>query len=436
MKRCSQTASRILLSIILLAPAPAAKAWVWAPAQMISAEELATSGALAPVAIPTKLSNLRYPFLQEDGSVVFIANDHLKPADKEGRAGIFKIEPDDRVSTLTSAGEGFTNSPHKVAAVWGLKMEGGRAVYLVFLDNGGSGIALWEDGRNTLLASSDGPYPLGDFGYPDISEDIVVFSAKPEGSGRSLYAVNLKSADRRPVAVVPNGAPIPGPGGFTFQAFADSQFADGRDVVFRAYSDEYQIFSGRPRYAGVFRKDALAKDEPRCIADLNTQIPGAPDGLTLNHHLESAIPRDGYTVVVNETAKHGGIYLVSPDNKIKVIVDTNTAIPDLFDGKFTWFSKWVSNSYPWILFLGGTEEYLGLFALNAESDELFLLADNRMKLDGKRITGAEISNSAKIGEKVALVLDFADGTSGVYVANFGKGLTMRKSAEAASPARP
>lgn len=407
---------------------PATAEWVWAPAEMISAEELASSGALAPVAIPTKLSNFRYPFLQEDGSVVFIANDHLKPANAEGRAGIFKIEANDRVSTLASAGESFTNSDAKLAGVWGLKVEGGRAVFRAVLENGGSGIALWEDGRLTLLASDQNPEGMSDFGYPDLSEDIVVFSAKPKDSGRSLYAVSLRSADRRPVAVVPNGTPIPGTAGLSFGAFADSQFADGTDAVFRAYSEEFTPFRGPgPRYSGVFRKSTLSTNSPTKIIDLATSLPGAPQGTTFNDYIESAIPRDGSTAIVNQSGDLRGIYLVTPDGKTELVVDSNTQIPDLFTGSFTGFSKWLYNNPPWLLFLARAENYLGLFALNTDEQALYLLADSRMSFDGKKIVGAEISNSAKIGEKVALMLEFNDGSSGVYLATFGKGLAMRKS---------
>lgn len=399
---------------------------------MLTAEELATSGALAPVVIPTKLSNFRYPFLQDDGSVIFIANDHLKPADKEGRAGIFKIDANDRITTLTSAGEGFINSVGKVASVIGLKVAGGRAVFRVSLDNNDYGIALWENGRSMMLAAASGPEGLDDFGYPDISDDIVVFSAKPKDSERSLYAVDLRSSDRRAVAVVPNGTPIPGSDGLTFVAFADSQFADGKDVVFRAYSAVPQTFGGIiPPGSGVFRKPAFSRDSPMKVVDTSTPVPGAAEGQTFDHYIASAIPRNGYTALTSGTRGRQGIYLASPGGKIDLVADTNTAIPDLFEGTFTGFSKWVSNCDPWIVFIGLAEKYLGLFALNRESNVLYLLTDSRVNFDGKSIVGAEVSNSAKIGNKVALMLEFSDGTSGVYIATFGKGLSLSKSPDVA-----
>jgi hypothetical protein len=417
----------VLLAMIGGTNASRAADWVWAPAAMLTAEELASSGALAPLPIPTKLSNFRYPFLQDDGSVVFIANDHLKPEGAEGRAGIFRIESNDRFTALTSAGEGVANSGGKVVSVIGLKVEGGRAVFGVNLDNGEEGIALWENGRTLLLASSGGPEPFTDFGYPDLSGEIAVFSASKGGAPRSLFIVDLQSADRRPKEMVPNGTAIPETEGLKFLAFANSQFADGNAAVFRAYSQD--LFSDEPRgrrLGGVYRIGGEEGAKPRKIVDTDTPLPGAPSGYTFDR-LESALPRNGYTAIVNRTRLLQGVYIASPDGKVDVIADTNTAIPDLFSGTFTGFSKWVSNCAPWILFLATAENYGGLFALNIDSQELYLLADSRMDFDGKKIVGAEISNSAKIGEKVALMLQFSDGTSGVYLATFGKGLAMRKS---------
>ncbi|NBU72409.1 MAG: hypothetical protein EBS53_13375 [Bacteroidetes bacterium] len=409
----------------------------WAPAKMMSAEEIAARGVLVPIPIPTKLSNFRYPFLQEDGSVVFIANDHHKPKDQDGRAGIFKFAPNGEVTTITTAGEGLGSSGAKVAGVYALKVEGGRAVFHVMLENEGSGIALWENGKLSLLAATTGSDGFSDFGNPDLSGDIVVFSAKTRHSGQSLYAVNLQGVDRTPVAIVPHGLAIPGQVGLTYQKFADNQFADGKNAVFRAYSDEYTPFQGPgPRYAGVFRVSALEPDAPKKIVDLSTPLPGAPPGATFGDYQESAIPADGTTILVNRSGQLRGIYRASPGGEIECLVDSTTTIPDLFTGPFTYFNKWVCNTPPWVLFLGRAKEYFGLFAINWETRELYLLADSRMVFDGKKIKNAEISNAAKVDDRVALMLEFEDGGSGVYVATFEKGLAMKSSPGSVPIARP
>ena len=133
------------------------------------------------------------------------------------------------------------------------------------------------------------------------------------------------------------------------------------------------------------------------------------------------------TIIVNKTQKLEGIYRVGPDGKIARIVDTTTTIPDLFDGPFTYFNKWVCNTPPWVLFIAKAANYFGIFAINWDTQELYLLADSRMTFDGKKIKDAEISNSAKVNNHVALMLMFEDGSSGVYVATFEKGLAMKSS---------
>ena len=399
----------------------------WAPAQLTNVEEVVARGVLVPIPIPTKLSNLRYPFLQEDGSVVFIANDHQKPKNEEGRAGIFKFGSNGEVTTITTIGEAFVNSSAKVKGVYALKVEGGRAVFSVMLENGGEGIALWENSKVYLLTATGGTEGLSDFGNPDLSKDIVVFSAKSKDSGRSLYAVNLQNADRTPVAIVPNGLAIPGQAGLTFQKFASSQFADGKEAVFRAYANENTSEDSGAKYAGVFRVSAFQTDAPKKIVDSNTPIPGATQGMTFGQYQHSAIPADGITIIVNKTRKLEGIYRAAPDGKVDRLVDTTTTIPDLFDGPFTGFNKWVCNTPPWVLFVAKAANYFGIFAINWDTQELYLLADSRMAFDGKKIKDAEISNTAKVNNHVALMLMFEDGSSGIYVATFEKGLAMKSS---------
>ena len=252
MKQFYKTRAYFFLIALGLFPNPIQAQLSWAPAQMISAEEIAARGVLVPIPIPTKLANLRYPFLQEDGSVVFIANDHVKPRNEEGRAGIFKFAPNGEVTTITTAGEAFVNSSAKVKGVYALKVEGGRAVFLAMLENGGEGIALWENSKVYLLVATGGVEGLSDFGNPDVSKDIVVFSAKSKNSGRSLYAVNLQNTERTPVAIVPNGLAIPGQAGLTFDKFASTQFADGKEAVFRAYANKSFLNKSDYDYGQLF----------------------------------------------------------------------------------------------------------------------------------------------------------------------------------------
>lgn len=420
--------NRLLASVILAGLCGTARAEepvVWEPARMLSAEEVAASGAFAPLPIPTKFDNFRYPFIQPDRSVIFIANDHLAPPDGNGRAGIYHSAADGKVTALVSAGNQVANAPGHVVAVDGLKMDGGRMVFRVDLDSGVSGVAFWEKGVITLLASTAGPEAFTEIGYPDISGDNVVFVAQDAGRKQNLYAVDLAAPGRRPTVLVTNGSPMPGTEDRTFLSFGFQQMADGADSVFRGFSvpDRSVIWrEGRQSDAvgGVYRKSTLRNDPPVRLLDTSTPLPGGLPGETFTE-LQNALPRDGSIVVPNWSSSRSGIYLLRPDGTISVVADTATEIPELFAGSFRGFNKWAANCPPWVLFRGYADDYAGLFALHTGRNELSLLIDSRLKLDGKEIHDFEIGATPKVDDEVVVMVEFKDGSSGVYILQFGDG---------------
>ena len=103
----------------------------------------------------------------------------------------------------------------------------------------------------------------------------------------------------------------------------------------------------------------------------------------------NAIPSNGTVVIPTWSKNHEGIYYVNREGKTQLVADTSTRIPDLFE--------------------------------NMERNELFLLIDTNMDLGGKKVTGFEMSCVPKLGEDLVLAIEFADGTSGVYLLKFGDG---------------
>jgi hypothetical protein len=419
----------IIASLFLLAVAAAARGgdgMVWQPARLLSAEEVAASGAFVPLPIPTTFDNFRYPFIQPDRSVVFIANDHLAPSGHRGRAGIYHVAADGKIAPLVSAGDQVANGPGHIVAVDGLKMDGGRMVFRVDLDSGVRSIALWERGVVTLLASTGGGEAWSQLGYPDISGDNVVFVAIDADGRQNLLAVDLAAADRRPRVIVPHGAPMPGAPDGKFLSFGFQQMADGRDSVFRGFSvpDRAVIWRDGPASGaagGVYRKGTADDEPPVRILDTSTPLPGGEPGETFTE-LQNALPRDGSVVVPNWNARRSGIYHVGPDGTMSVVADTATEIPGLFGGPFRSFHKWAANCPPWVLFRGYADGgYAGLFALHTGRRELSLLLDNRLRLDGKEIRDFEIGVTPKIDDEVVVMVEFADGSSGVYLLAFGDG---------------
>lgn len=392
---------------------------VWEPARILTAEEVAASGTFVPLPVPTTFDNFRYPFIQPDRSVIFIANDHLAPPDHRGRAGIYHIALDGKVSALVSAGDPVSNAPGNLVGVDGLKMDGDRMVFRAAFGGGVWGIALWEKGKVSLLAPTAGPGALTGVGYPDISGDLVVFVAKDASGEQKLFGVDLSSRDRQPRVLVATGEPVPGTKDQVFREFAYQQMADGGSAIFRGFADVRSRVRGIP-FGGIYRKDASSGTGPVRILDTTTPIPGGQPGETFSE-LQNALPCNGTVVVPNLSPQRSGIYYVGTDGAVSVVADTATQIPDLFEGSFTHFSKWVGNCTPWILFRGYARDYAGVFALNVDTKALHLLIDSKLELDGKEIRDFEIAVTPKVDDQVVVMVEFIDHSSAVYVLHFGDG---------------
>ena len=126
-------------------------------------------------------------------------------------------------------------------------------------------------------------------------------------------------------------------------------------------------------------------------------------------------------LVPSWTRDHSGLYYVGRDGQPRLVADTNTRIPELFDGNFTRFDKWAANCAPWVIFIAEAGSYRGLFAMHMERNELFLLLDNRTELGGKTVSNFELGSRPKLGDNMVMAIEFTDGSSGVYLLKFGDG---------------
>ena len=423
----------ILLSLLIVQIAWSADgATVWERAQILDAEQVAKSGnlevpmPLVRLAIPITFDNFRYPFLQDDGSVVFIANDKAG----SGCYGIYRIATNGELRILAADNDEFSNSPFRVGGFSGLRVAGGRAVFRCGFGNygeGGTGIGMWEDGVLTLLARTGDAAGFEDLGYPGLSEQVVTFLAKRPGDVDELHAVDLLSFPRTPRKVADTLSPIPAHPGKFFGTFGFQQDADGESAVFRGFDvgarDLLQQTGGRASaLGGVFRKNIRSEEPPQKIVDTATPLPGAPVGETFAE-LQNAIPRDGTVVVPSWSREHSGIYYIGRDGRPLLVADTATRIPDLFEGSFTGFNKWAANCSPWVVFRGSAAQgFQGLFSMHMERNELFLLLDTQSQFDGKQISDFEFGCNPKLGENLVVAIEFQDGSSGVYVLKFGDGV--------------
>ncbi len=398
---------------------------VWEPAQILDAEQIAASGAFVPLAIPTFFDNFRYPFLQNDESVVFIANDYARSNDGIGREGIFRIAKNGEVTKLAEVGDYFSGTGLRLTGVSGLRVDNGRAVFRCSADDGSEGVALWDDGSLLLLAQTGGESGLGNIGYPGFAGSTVTFYAEEAGDKSAIYAVDLALFPRGPRKAVDTSMIMPGSKSVLFGSFGFQQEAEDGFAVFRGFAVGARELlqrtgSSDQALGGVFRRNIRGGGEPEKIMDTLEPLPGGPPGATFAE-LRNAIPRDGTVLVPSSTRDHSGLYYVGSDGKPRLVADTNTRIPDLFDGTFTGFDKWAANCAPWVLFIAEAGSYRGLFAMHMERNELFLLLDNRTELGGKMVSNVELSSSPKLGERIVMAIEFADESSGVYLLKFGDG---------------
>ena len=431
---------RILLSLLLLA----GPAWsaddevVWESSQVLDAEQIAASGAFVPLAIPTFFDNFRYPFLQEDESVVFIANDG--GAARLGRQGIFRIAKNGEVSKLAEVGDYFSGTGLRLTGVSGLRVDGGRAVFRCGADDGSGGVGMWEDGSLLLLAQTGEASGLGNIGYPGFGGNTVTFYAEDAGENGAIYAVDLAAFPRVPRRLVDTATAIPESDGKVFGSFGFQQEAEDGVSVFRGFAvgarELLQLTGGSEQaLGGVFRQNIRGERGPEKVLDTLAPLPGGPPGATFAE-LQNAIPRDGTVVVPSWTRDHSGLYYVGRDGNPRLVADTSTRIPDLFEGAFTGFSKWAANCAPWVVFIAEAGSFRGLFAMHMERNELFLLLDNRTELGGRMVNDFELSSQPKLGEDFVLAIQFADESSGIYLLKFGDGwgkaIFRREAEESAS----
>jgi hypothetical protein len=410
--------------LVLAAPVRATDAdVVWEPTQILDAEQIAASGAFVPLAMPTFFNNFRYPFLQDDESVVFIANDRARSS--LGRQGIFRIAKNGEVSKLAEVGDYFSGTGLRLTGVSGLRVDRGRAVFRCGADDGSGGVGIWEDGTLLLLARTGDKDGLGNIGYPGLAGKTVTFYAEEAEDKGAIYAVDLAAFPRAPRKVVDTSTIMPGSNGVLFGSFGFQQEAEDGFAVFRGFAagarELLQSTGGsEDALGGVFRRNIRLAGGPEKILDTLEPVPGGPRGATFAE-LQNAIPRDGTVLVPSRSREHSGLYYVGRDGQPRLVADTNTRIPELFDGPFTGFDKWAANCTPWVIFIGNAGSYRGLFAMQMERNELFLLLDNRTELGGKTVRDVELSSRPKLGDKMVMTIDFTDGSSGVYLLKFGDG---------------
>lgn len=384
------------------------------------------ASSLAEVEANIPFGEFRYPHVDYLENVTFIV-------DPGKNHGIYRSHPITRSLTglIKSEATALPGSGATADYIRGLQMDGEDFVFNATDSEGGRGLYFWSAGKLQKVARTGdavlpGGSPAKDVEYGSLSNRNVLYPVETkDGCALVLQDVDLHK-DR---VLLQTGAPIPGREGQTFEYFSPQNWLDGEDVVFRAarVSDPHADRPGDPSgVRGVYgwfgqhpaNPEAFALSDLQTIADWTTPIPGMA-GRTFTD-FRSAPVHKGMVTFVGGGDGCEGVYFydVHARNKdLRVIVDSETAMPSLFAGKFRDFGIFPTLIDDCVVFTARAgDDYAGVFLYDASADTLFVLADNRTPIAGKTVKGFEIASRLMIRNRFALAVYFEDKTSGVYLA--------------------
>ena len=73
-----------------------------------------------------------------------------------------------------------------------------------------------------------------------------------------------------------------------------------------------------------------------------------------------------------------------------------------------------------MIFRAYGKNYEALYVYDVASDALYFVADSRLMIHGKHVVSFETSRNPLVGNRLAMMLYFADGTAGEYLATLPK----------------
>jgi hypothetical protein len=430
-------------------------------------QSLAPINLMRPEAANLPFSNFRYPHVDGQVDVTFIADD---PAYGGGaHHGVYRsLGKTGELVALMRKGDPVPGTASaRFSFFRGLQVDGADFVINVTDTEGRRGLYHYSNGKVTTLARTvttslpgvDRPLTIVEYGA--LSHGRVLYTAMA-GSENLLVLHDLKTQQAR--ILVRNGMSIPNQPGLQFHYLSHQNWMDENNIVFRgAASDHNGPMAGSHGIYGWFGinwdKADKALDPGRLIAlaDDKTTVPLLGKGARFND-FRSAPVRNGligfiaggenntttrqdfnadkriYTET-DSVAQFSGVYyrkVSDPPGTVRSVVDTETALKGLFPGNFTDFEIWSTVFDHSLVFVGHAGNgYVGVFLYRVDKDELFLLTDNRQPLEGKEISNFEIAGDFLVQDRFAVTAVFKDRSSGVYLATIPKHAFKRMSANVA-----
>lgn len=387
-------------------------------------ELIADQATMVPCRVAVPFTSFRYPHMDLDGTVTFIADDiYYRGGERfgiyrsEGRTGSLEklVNNEDVPSGMATPFQDFL----------GLQMEGRKYVFRGRMQGDlAEGIyADFGDGLHAIADTVNPGVPAGagffSFGYADISGDLAIFVATDERGMSGLFGYDSKTRILRRLV---NETSLLADGS-TISRFNGQPWLDAGSIVFRAFDqDERQ---------GIYRIDRakLKPNEPAVVEVLLDQKTPLPVPITIEE-ITSA-PVDGDLIAFRlrgHNAQHRpyvGIFTLK-NGVVSLVVDNYTEIPDK-EVVFRDFDRWVTLVDGIVIFRGfGVNGFEGLFAYHTGTGELHFLIDNSSSIEGRQIDGFEIASAPLIDSRIAFVAVFEDGKDGIYLASLTKPIATRQ----------
>lgn len=423
----------LIAPALLLAPL-AAQATVWAESGaaidtvVADTDSTVPPAALTPLNVPVPFKGFRYPHVDAAQNVTVIADDFVS-APGAAHHGIYRSSAaDGSFKPLVSANDFFPGTDHQLTLLRGLQTDE-NGVDFVFnaTSDHDRALFLWSKGVRTTIASMGQPAlpggtgPLTDVHWGAMSGGRILFTAW-EKAGPLLAVHDLATGVDR--VLLRHSDAIPGHPDELFASIANQNWIDSTSVVFRGgVSDGNVMTKANGGRCGVYGWFNIRWDDPSSfdlsklvtIADTDTPPPGREDSRF--SAFWSAPTLDGFTAFRADGSRGSGLYCSKNSGPLQLIVDTETEMAGLFKGPVTSIGIWTATVKDGVVFVARAEKgFTGVFLYRMKEDAIYLLADNRTPIDGKRVGSFEVGSHPLVGQRFAVTANFGVNAAGVYLA--------------------
>lgn len=440
MASCKNISSGFIVAISLLAHAsPVVATEVQDANAAVDEVVIDTSYRVPLVKQPMPFENFRYPFFDNDGSVLFIGNDFFTFGAREN-SGIYRSNADGTLEVLATQDQPSPDDGQPIGIFMGLQTDFKSVLFHRGPDRG-VGIYGWFEGgpltavanTKTLVPGSLAPFAW--FWYGDVNNGLVVFTAAQrieENDQIGLYF--YRHRDRKIWTLLNEKTPVPALAGKPLTRLAYQPRLDSSWIVFSA--DEADTarrgifgWSLQQPAGNALPEEALTSiDKLQILAAPGMEIPES--GGRILTQAPNPVVENGVVAVRGDfnkeqspnkrdhSADYAAILVRTPDGIWKNPIDTDTLIPGRSDGAtFTGFNKWLSLANGRVIFRAyGPRGYEAIYLYAVAEEKLFFVIDTLREIDGKQVRGYEVSTKPMNGDRLAFMARFTDGSSGEYLA--------------------